>query len=57
MSKEIESVIKNLPGQIIAGPGGFILQMLPNIKRRINTNSSQTLPEKLRKRVTSKLIL
>ena len=44
-SKEIETVIKNLPKNKIPGQKWLLWRILPNIQRRLNTYPSQTLPK------------
>lgn len=50
-SKGIESVIKNLTTNQSPWPDGFS-GILPYIKRRMNTNPSQTLPKHRRKELS-----
>ena len=56
-SKEIETVIRNLPANKSPGPDGFTAEFYQKIQRRANTYATQILPENCRVRQTSKLIL
>ena len=44
-SKEIESIIKEIPNEDNPTTIRLLWKILPNISKRVGTNSSQTLPQ------------
>ena len=44
-SKEIESIIKEIPNEDNPKTIWLLWKILPNISKRVGTNSSQTLPQ------------